>query len=376
MSLVLAAIAGWADHDGMPPAVPPPVTIATSTPRRVAIVAYPSVQSLDVAGPLEVLYAADAMLRRENRRGYELGIATLDGLAATSSSGVTLGARWSLADLAADPPDTLLVAGGYGNSTLRDDEHFVAALAAAAAGCRRVCSGCTGAFLLAAAGLLDGRRATTHWAAAAELRELHPEVIVEEDSIYIRDGNVWTSAGVTAGMDLALALVADDHDDELARQVAQWLVVYLRRSGGQSQFSMPVTAVTARRDDIRRVQDRIAADPSADCSVDSLAAMASMSPRHFARTFHEQVGTTPARYVESCRVDLARSLLETTDLTVAEVARRSGIGDASTLHRVFDRRLGTTPAAYRSHFRSTPHTGAASSPTGPMSGLTAKAAAS
>jgi transcriptional regulator GlxA family with amidase domain len=152
-------------------------------------------------------------------------------------------------------------------------------------------------------------------------------------------------------MDLALAMVADDHDDEIARQVAQWLVIYLRRTGGQSQFSAPVAATTARRDEIRRAQDWIAADPSRDCSVEALADAAAMSPRHFARIFGEQVGTTPARYVESCRIDMARTLLETTDLTLAQVAGRCGIGDPSTLHRVFERRLGTTPAAYRSHFR-------------------------
>ena len=178
-------------------------------------------------------------------------------------------------------------------------------------------------------------------------------MIIDPDAIFTRDGDVWTSAGVTAGMDLALAMVADDHDDELAREVAQWLVMYLRRSGGQSQFSVPLTAAGARRDEIRRVQDWIAANPSRDCSIAALAATAAMSPRHFTRVFSDQVGVSPGRYVESCRVDWARALLETTALTIGEVARRTGIGDASTLHRLFDKRLGTTPSAYRIHFKDT-----------------------
>ena len=321
--------------------------------RTVAVVAFPGAHSLDVCGPIEVFDAANGVASTTGRNGYDAGIATLDGSPVTCSSGVGLTARWSLDQLATNPPDTLLVAGGTGQYRATKDPAFVEAIGRVAGSSRRVGSVCTGAFVLAAAGLLDGRRATTHWASASTLQAEHPDVVVEPDRIYTRDGEIWTSAGITAGMDLALAMVAADLDDEVARQVAQWLVIYLRRSGGQSQFSAPVTAATARRDEIRLVQDRIAADPTAPCTVETLAAVASMSPRHFARTFAAQVGTTPARYVESCRIDLARSLLETTDLTVAEVARRCGVGDASTLHRAFERRLGTTPAAYRSHFRST-----------------------
>lgn len=320
--------------------------------RRVAVVAFPDAHSLDVCGPLEVFSAADSVLRGAGRPGYEVGVATLDGTSVRCSSGVELGATWSLRQVVDAPPDTLLVAGGFGNHRAADNPEFLTAVTAAAGASRRIGSVCTGAFILAAAGLLDGRRATTHWASADHLRELHPRVEVLPDRIYTRDGETWTSAGVTAGMDLALAMVAADHDDEIARQVAQWLVLYLRRSGGQSQFSAPVSAGTARRDEIRLVQDRIAADPARDCSVEALAGIAALSPRHFARLFREQVGMTPARYVETCRVDLARSLLETSDLTVVEIATRCGIGDPSTLHRLFERRLATTPAAYRTHFRA------------------------
>ena len=326
-------------------------------PRRIALVAFHGAQSLDVCGPLEVFSAASQILDRAGRPGYDAGVVTDDGEAVDTSSGLTLGARWSIDELLIDgaTPDTLLIAGGSGNRRAAADADFVGRVRSVAEGSRRVGSVCSGAFVLAATGLLDGKRATTHWAHADRLREEHPDIDVDADAIYTRTDEVWTSAGVTAGMDLALAMVADDHDDEIARQVAQWLVIYLRRSGGQSQFSASTAAGAARRDEIRAAQDWIAADPRRDCSVESLAAAAAMSPRHFARVFRDQVGTTPARYVESCRVDLARTLLETSDLTIAEIAARCGVGDPSTLHRLFDRRLATTPAAYRAHFRaSTP----------------------
>lgn len=328
--------------------------VADLPPRRIAIVAYEGAHALDAVGPLEVFSAADELLRFGGRRGYEVGVTTPTGGAVRCESGLDLGGRWRLGDLGrSEPlPHTVLVAGGRGSRRVCDDAEVVDEVRRLALAADRAGSVCTGAFVLAATGLLDGRRATTHWAWAPQLAEAHPSIEVEPDSIYTRDGDVWTSAGVTAGMDLALALVADDHDDETARQVAQWLVMYLRRSGGQSQFSPPVTASEARRDEIRRVQDWIAANPAGDCAVGTLAEMAAMSPRHFARVFREQVGVTPARYVEACRLDLARSLLETTDLTVVEVARRSGLGDASTLHRAFDRHLSVSPAAYRVHHSS------------------------
>jgi len=328
---------------------PAPKLDAMTAPRRIAIVAYPDCHSLDVCGPAEVFNAANELLAGTARCGYEVGVATMDGCQVSCSSGLIMGANWSLPTL--DDVDTVLIAGGTGSRAAARDAMLLEQISTLAGSARRTGSVCTGAFVLAATGLLNGRRATTHWASAARLAERHPEVILDPDAIFTRDGDVWTSAGVTAGMDLALAMVSADHDDELAREVAQWLVMYLRRAGGQSQFSAPMTTAGARRDEIRRVQDWIAADPSRDCSIAALAATAAMSPRHFARTFSDQVGVSPGRYVESCRVDWARALLETTNLTVGEVAGRTGIGDASTLHRLFDKRLGTTPAAYRIHFK-------------------------
>lgn len=322
---------------------------------RVAIVAFAEVQSLDVTGPIEVFHGASQLLQRSGARGYEIGIATIDGNPIRCSSGITLGATWALADLS--HVHTLLIAGGTGTDLAASDPTLIAEIRRLADLAGRVGSICTGAFVLAAAGLLHERRATTHWASVQRLAERHPTIVVEPDSIFTRDGDIWTSAGVTAGIDLALAMVADDHDDETARRIAQWLVMYLRRSGGQSQFSTPLNLASARRDEIRRTQEWIATDPSRDCSVMRLAEHARMSPRNFARVFRSEVGVTPARYVESCRMDVARSLLETSGLTIAEIARRTGVGDAATLHRLFERRLATTPDAYRRHFsreRSSP----------------------
>lgn len=317
--------------------------------RRVAIIAFDDVNSLDVTGPIEVFHGASRALATSGARGYDVGITTMDGAPVRCSSGITLGATWAMTDLA--EVHTLLVAGGTGTRDAAEDQLLLAEVRRIAARSERVGSVCTGAFVLAAAGLLDDRSATTHWASVRRLVDQYPSIRVEPDSIYTSDGSIWTSAGVTTGIDLALAMVADDHDDEVARNIAQWLVMYLRRSGGQSQFSAPLNAAPARRDEIRRTQEWIAADPSRDCAVALLAERARMSPRNFARVFRSEVGMTPARYVESCRVDVARSLLETSELTIAEIARRTGVGDAATLHRLFERRLATTPAAYRRHFR-------------------------
>jgi transcriptional regulator GlxA family with amidase domain len=210
---------------------------------------------------------------------------------------------------------------------------------------------CTGAFVLAAAGLLDGRRCTTHWAYSDALARRHPTLQVEPDSIFVRDGEVWTSAGVTAGIDLALALVEEDRGSEVARTIARHLVVYLQRPGGQGQFSAAMAAQdrggTALRDLVAWIREHL----DADCSVAALARHAGMSERSLARAFRVQLDTTPAELVERCRVEAARQLLETTDLTVAAVAARTGFGTPATLHRAFGRRVRTTPADYRARFR-------------------------
>jgi transcriptional regulator GlxA family with amidase domain len=214
-----------------------------------------------------------------------------------------------------------------------------------------VTSVCSGAFVLAAAGLLDGRRATTHWQWCDTLAALYPGIAVERDSIFVVDGSVYTSAGVTAGMDLALALVEEDLGPDVARDVAQQLVVFLRRPGGQSQFSAQIAAPPAEREPLREVQAYIAANVAADLSVPSLAERAAMSPRNFARAFRRETGMTPAAYVESVRVEQARIALEGSDAGVESIARHCGFGTVETMRRAFHRRLGVGPAAYRSRFR-------------------------
>jgi transcriptional regulator GlxA family with amidase domain len=209
---------------------------------------------------------------------------------------------------------------------------------------------CSGAFVLAAAGLLDGRRATTHWSVCDLLTRLYPTVEVDVDRIYVRDGHVWTSAGVTAGMDLALALVEDDHGGTLALAVARQLVLFAQRSGGQSQFSAHLAVDRTEREPLREVLAHIAEHPEADLSVPALARLATMSPRTFARTFRAEVGTTPAAFVQSSRVEAARRLLESTGQSTAEIARACGFGTIETMHRAFRRTVHTTPGQYRRHF--------------------------
>ncbi|GLZ11921.1 transcriptional regulator [Actinomadura sp. NBRC 104425] len=314
--------------------------------REVLIVVYDGVQSLDVTGPAEVFDGA-ARLRPG---GYRVRLASPDGRAVTTSSGLRLGVHTALA--AAGPVDTLVVAGGP-PSDISSDGDLVAGVRTAASAARRVTSVCTGAFVLAAAGLLEGRRATTHWAYCDRLAAVHPGVAVAPDAIWVRDGPVVTSAGVTAGVDLALALVEEDHGAAVAREIARWLVVFMQRPGGQSQFSRRARTRPVRREALRALLDHIAAEPAADLSVEAMAARLSMSPRHFSRVFADQVGVSPGRYVEEVRVEAARCLLESGDDGVDTVARLSGFGSAETMRRAFLRHVGVPPAAYRDRFRTT-----------------------
>ncbi|MEU6040429.1 MULTISPECIES: GlxA family transcriptional regulator [Actinomadura] len=311
--------------------------------REVLIVVYDGVQSLDVTGPAEVFDGAARLLRG----GYRVRLASPDGREVTTSSGLRLGVHTGLS--AAAPLDTLVVAGGLAPD-VSPDGGLVAGVREAAAAARRVTSVCTGAFLLAAAGLLEGRRATTHWAYCDRLAAAHPGVTVAPDAIYVRDGPVVTSAGVTAGIDLALALVEEDHGAALAREVARWLVVFMQRPGGQSQFSRRARTRPVRREALRALLDHIAAEPAADLSLEAMAARLAMSPRHFSRVFAEQVGVSPGRYVEESRVEAARCLLETGDDGVDTVARLSGFGSAETMRRAFLRHVGVPPTAYRDRF--------------------------
>ena len=315
--------------------------------RRVVILAFPGLQTLDVHGPAEVFATATALNRGD---GYALEVvATEPGPVRTSSVALqpddTVGA-------CRGPIDTLLVPGGTGVVAACEDERLVAWVRAAAARSRRVASVCTGAFLLATAGLLDGRRATTHWSGCTELARRHPEVDVDPDPIFVRDGHVITSAGVTAGMDLALALVEEDLGREIALEAARWLVLFVKRPGGQAQFSAQLAAQMAEREPLRELQAWIPDNLTGDLSVPALAARACMSERNFARAFRAETGMTPAAYVELARVESARIALETGGLPVEAVARRSGFGTVETMRRAFRRRLGVSPASYRERFRS------------------------
>lgn len=213
---------------------------------------------------------------------------------------------------------------------------------------------CSGAFVAAAAGLLADKRVTTHWARGPALARRHPELDVDIDPIYVRDGDVWTSAGVTAGIDLALAVVEHDHGSVVAQTVARWLVMFLRRPGGQTQFATPVWSDRATLDPIRRAQDLIDAEPADDHRVGRLASRVGLSERHFARLFSAEVGLSPAQYVIAVRVEAARAALESTRDTVGTIARRCGFGTAESMRRTFAQRLGVSPDQYRRRFHRTP----------------------
>jgi len=319
-------------------------------PRRVAIVVFPNLQALDVVGPLEVLAGAGfAEERRDQGPGYAIEIVGPEPGVVRASSGIVLGVDRSYEDRP-EALDTLIIAGGIGSRAAAQDERVLAYVRAAASRARRVCSVCTGTVVLAAAGLLDGRRVTTHWGFAEELAREYPAIDVDPDSIYIRDGEIWTSAGVTAGMDLALALVEDDIDRETALEVSRWMVFFLKRPGGQSQFSAQLAGQMADRDPLRDLQAWIVDHPELDHSVDALAARVAMSPRHFARVFREDVGQSPGRFVECVRVEAARRCLEETRQSVEETAARVGFGSAETMRRAFLRQIGIGPSAYRERF--------------------------
>ncbi|CAM5523132.1 GlxA family transcriptional regulator [Streptomyces griseus] len=312
--------------------------------RTVLVVLFDGVQSLDVSGPMEVFSGAS----RSPGVSYDLRTASLDGRPVRSTSGLTLVPDSSLAD--APAPYTLLVPGGQG--TRGSQPGLTGWLREHAPRAERLVSVCTGALLLAEAGLLDGHRVTTHWNYCERLARDYPAVEVDPEPIFVRDGRLATSAGVTAGIDLALALVEEDHGRDLALTIARHLVVFLRRPGNQAQFSAQLSAQTARREPLREVQHWIAQHPDADLGVDALAARARLSPRHFARAFRSETGTTPGRYVERVRLEHARRLLEDTVDGVERIARASGYGTPEAMRRAFVKTLATAPAEYRRRFRT------------------------
>jgi transcriptional regulator GlxA family with amidase domain len=316
--------------------------------RRVVLVVFPDLQLLDLGGPLEVFAMADRFSDSEVSE-YVTEVVSPDGGAIRASSGLEISANRAIG-ACRGPIDTLVVVGGRGVAQAIVDDRLVAWIRSAAQRSRRVTSVCSGAFLLARAGLLDGRKATTHWATCARLARLFPEVTVDPDPIFIRDGNVWTSAGVTAGMDLALALVEDDLGPERAREIARYLVLFVQRSGGQSQFSAQLAAQRPERDTLVQLASWIADHLGDDLSVPVMAARTSMSVRNFSRRFAQEFGSTPAAYVEAVRVEAGRRLLETTRRGLTDIARDCGFGTVETMYRSFQRTIRVTPGQYRQHF--------------------------
>ena len=314
------------------------------------MVAYPSVQILDVTGPLEVFAMATRHLRA-GERGYEVEIVAAAAGPVPASSGLELVAARAYRNVRGGV-DTLLVAGGEGMGQAIEDGALLAWLRRMAPRVRRLGSVCTGTFILAQAGLLGGKRVTTHWMGCRALAERYPDVTVDPDPIFVRDGALYTSAGVTAGMDLALALVEEDHGRDVALRVARQLVLFLRRPGGQSQFSAQLAMQAADREPIRELQAWIHDHVADDLSVPALAEHAAMSPRNFARVFVQQTGMTPARFVEKVRVEAARRRLEESSHGVDAIAAQCGFGAAESMRRAFLRTLRVSPAAYRSRFRA------------------------
>lgn len=310
------------------------------------VICFPGVELLDVAGPVGVFATADRLVRRGG--GYRVELAAPSAGPVATAGGVELVAAHAL-DRVRGRIDTILV-GGALMPALAGARSVAAPLARLSRRARRTAAVCTGAFLLAEAGLLRGRRAVTHWAACDELRRLHPDCQVEADRIYVHDRRVWTSAGVTAGLDLALALVEQDHGPALALEVARWLVMYLRRPGGQSQFSAPLAAQVAEHETVSALVAWMSDNLRADLSVPALARRASMSVRNFARLFRSETDATPAAFVEALRLEAARRELELTGRSAKQIATSSGFGTVETMHRVFRRALGTTPLAYRARF--------------------------
>ncbi|HEY2333412.1 MAG TPA: GlxA family transcriptional regulator [Solirubrobacterales bacterium] len=279
-------------------------------------------------------------------------VASPDGQPVRGSGALRLDADIALGQVRSRGVDTVIVGGGLQIDDVLGDPRLAPALRRIANGARRTCSVCAGAFLLAEAGLLDGKAATTHWAFCEELARRHPAVRVEPDRIFVRDGRIATSAGMTAGMDLALALVEEDHGPEIARTVARWTVMFLQRPGGQSQFSERLALPADVAAPIREILDAIAADPAGDHRLPRLAQRAALSERHLRRLFSEQTGTTPARFTERVRVEAARDLLEGTATPIETTAARCGFGSPETMRRAFLRILGVGPAEYRTRFRS------------------------
>jgi transcriptional regulator GlxA family with amidase domain len=323
--------------------------------RQVVILAFPGVNLLDVAGPAQVFTSAMELRSAEDSQpdpAYRVTLVSVHGGLTKTTSGLEINSV-PVSSVDGLPIDTLLIAGGHGSEDAADTEEIVAWLRAVQPRVRRIGSICTGAFVLAAAGLVKGRRLATHWAYCDRLQELHPAVNVERDAIFVEDQGLWSSAGISSGVDLALAMVERDYGRELALMVARRLVVFLKRAGGQSQFSMPLQAQLADGP-FAALGAWVTDNPAADHRIEKLAQRVNMSPRTFHRLFKGTFGRSPAQWIKSMRLECARRMLEQSEKTLQEVAATSGLGSADVMRRIFLRQLGVTPSDYRARFYHQP----------------------
>ncbi len=314
--------------------------------------AFPEMQTLDLTGPFEVFNTANLILDHHQKTSdrYQLQVVSRQETVRTSS-GLEFSASRPPSGLPSptSPPHTLLLPGGPGVHQAQSEPELVTWVQSVARSTNRVATVCTGAFIAGGAGLLTGKRVATHWDHSDELQQTYPEALVDSDALYVRDGDLWSSAGVTAGVDLALALVEEDFGVALAQAVARHLVVFLRRPGGQSQFAPPVWCEQAESPPIRQAQEFINTDPSVDLSIPVIARHVGVSARHFSRLFHQEVGQSPGRYVEAVRVAAARHHLEGSSSSIDRIASLCGFTSAEVLRRAFHRQVGTSPDAYRKH---------------------------
>nr|WP_050478768.1 DJ-1/PfpI family protein [Herbaspirillum rhizosphaerae] len=320
---------------------------------RIVLLAYPGMNLIDLSGPLQTFVTASRTALSagimEPRPLYEVHVLSSQGGPLLTGAGLTVMTE-PLQAFEGQSMDTLIAPGGSIGDTFQADPALVAWIARHAGKARRVCSVCTGAFLLAAAGLLKGKRVTTHWDWALRLQQQYPEITVDPEPIFIRAGDVWTSAGVTAGIDLSLALVEEDYGHKVAIATARQLVMFIKRPGGQSQFSVPLVSQSSENARFAELHAWIASNLKNDLRVENLASRVNMSPRTFARTYVAEQGRTPAKTVEAMRLEAACRALEETDLPLKSIATETGHGEEQNLRRVFQRQLGVSPAQYRSRF--------------------------
>ena len=327
----------------------------TSSPPAITvdIIVYPGFKAMEAIGPMSVFEYANLHLQRHGKApGYDVRIASHTVGAVRSDTLMSLDATKALSTLSA-PDNAIIVGARHIRAALADGGALIDWVAAMAPRIKRLSSLCSGAFFLAAAGMLDGKRATTHWGVAERLQAEFPAIEVDADAIFIRDGNVWTSAGVTAGIDLALALVEEDFGRDLALEVATEMVVYLKRPGGQSQFSAHLLSERTARPNIRALQAWILDNLHERLSVAQLAQKAMMSERHFARVFQQEVGLSTQEFIETCRFERATQLLADVALPIKTVAARASFSDLAHMRRVFQKKLGITPKLYRERFATT-----------------------